>query len=76
MRYEKVHTNEGMVKIVGLNEEIKEARRDLGMSRQRASFYCGVSEVTFLRWESGSTKSIKEENYNKLVDILNRECNA
>lgn len=74
--YEKIHTNSGMVNISGLAEAIKNARIGCKLSRIKAGAYCGVSEITFLRWEQGATKSIKEDSYNKLVDILNGECCA
>lgn len=73
MRYEKVNNGGGMVNAVGLSNDIKEARKRLNISRIAACAYCGVSELTFIRWEKGATKFIKEENYNKLVDILNGE---
>lgn len=73
-RYEKLHSNSGYISIAGMGDKIKEARNNLKMSRIKAASYCDVSENTFFRWENDGTRNIKEESYNKLVDILNGEC--
>lgn len=69
--YEKMHTNSGKVSIVGMGDEIRAARAKHKVTMIKAAIYCGVSENTFFRWEHGATKSISEDCYNKLVDILN-----
>lgn len=63
--------NDGtMVNISGMGKDIYRARTDLGWSRQKAAAYIGISEQSLCRWESGSTKSIKEANYNRLLSIM------
>lgn len=74
--YEKVHTKSGMVKIEGMGDIIAEARKRCNLSMIKAAIHCGVSENSFFRWEHGATRSIRAENYNKLVDILNGEVCA
>lgn len=74
-KYEKVeNSTNGTVNISGLGDCILKARNALKMSRIKAGAYCGVSEITFLRWEQGATKSIAVDRYNRLVDIMNGEC--
>lgn len=74
-RYEKLHSNSGMIDITNLGSAIYDARKMCKVSRIKAAAYCGVSELTFCRWENGVTKHIKQDNYNKLVDILNGDFN-
>ena len=64
-------TRNGMVSIRGMNKQIRDARLALGLSQDRAAAYCGVAGMTFQRWEYGSTKSVRQEYYDKLLDILN-----
>lgn len=59
-----------MVNISDISHEIRPARMKLGWSRQTAAAYIGVSEQSICRWESGSTKSIKEQNYDRLMKVL------
>lgn len=61
---------EEMVSIIGRGKEIKAARKELGMSRQIAASYIGVSEQTLSRWENGATRYIRPESYHRLEDIL------
>lgn len=50
---------------------IKEIREDLGLTQCKVAKYCGVSLQAYYRWENGLTKMIKEENFNRLCEILN-----
>lgn len=50
---------------------IKEIREDLGLTQCKVAKYCGVSLQAYYRWENGITKLIKEENFNRLCEILN-----
>lgn len=59
-----------MVNIAGMGKNIYKARTELGWSRQTAAAYIGISEQSLCRWESGSTKSIKEASYNRLLNIM------
>lgn len=50
---------------------IKEIREKMGLSQCKVAKHCGVSIQAYYRWEQGLTKQIKEENYEKLCEILN-----
>lgn len=51
--------------------DIREIRENLGLTQCKVAKYCGVSLQAYYRWENGLTKLIKEENYEKLCEILN-----
>lgn len=50
---------------------IKEIREKMGLTQCKVAKHCGVSLQAYYRWENGITKLIKEENFEKLCEILN-----
>lgn len=50
--------------------DIKEMRKNAGLTQAVVAKYCGVSLQAYYRWEDGLTKSISEERFEKLKDIL------
>lgn len=51
--------------------DIRKIRDKMGLSQCAVAKHCGVSIQAYYRWENGLTKQIKEENYEKLCEILN-----
>lgn len=49
---------------------IKEMREKNGLTQVDVALHCGVSLQAYYRWEAGITKSISEERFQKLKDIL------
>lgn len=61
-----------MKKLNELGFDIKEERNKRGLSQFDVSKHCGVSCVSYQRWEAGATKEIRDEHYDRLVEILTR----
>lgn len=49
---------------------IREIRESMGLTQCKVAKHCGVSLQAYYRWENGITKLIKEENFEKLCEIL------
>lgn len=64
-----------LVQISHLGKKIREGREACKLSRVKAAAYCGVADITFQRWEEGSTKKIKQRYYKKLEEIMNGTVN-
>lgn len=61
------------VRMVNTDKFINRIRPDreaLGISRFKASAFCGVSETTFYKLECGVTKRIRQSFYDKLAEML------
>lgn len=63
----------GMVRISDLGVDIAKVRTSAGLSKDKMAIMCGVSGLTYNRWESGATQTIKEENFEKLRQVI-EEC--
>lgn len=59
-----------MKKLKELGFDMKMARLDKGLSQFDVAKHCGVSCVSYQRWEAGATKEIRDEHYERLVEIL------
>lgn len=59
-----------MKELKNLGYDLKERRLEKKLSQLHVACYCGVSCTAYQRWEGGSTKSIKDEHYEKLVEVL------
>lgn len=65
------NTYAGMVDLSDIRENMIDIRKKLRMSSDSMAILCGVSGLTYSRWESGATRSVKKENYEKLLSVLN-----
>lgn len=63
----------GMVKISDLGVNLAEVRKQAKLSKNTMALKCGVSELTYYRWEVGTTQTMKQENFEKLEAAV-REC--
>ncbi len=50
---------------------IKNIRLKKKLSKESVAKFCGVSVQAYHGWENGITKKIREENYEKLSEVLN-----
>lgn len=50
---------------------IREKRKEKGLTQQQVAMYCGVSLQAYQRWENGLTREIPEVRFNKLKHVLN-----
>ena len=66
----EIDPDERMVEISHLAKEIRQRREEHKISRVKAAAYCGVSELTIVRWEAGCTKRIKMRVFKKLQKIM------
>lgn len=66
----EIDPDERMVEITKYAQKVKESRKAQKISRIKAAAYCGVSELTFKRWEEGCTKRIKMRVFKKLQKIM------
>lgn len=55
---------------------IRQKRKDLGLTQAQVAMYCGVSLQAYQRWENNLTKEIPEERMNKLNHVLNHGLEA
>lgn len=58
------------IPLVDIRERMIDARKKNNISKDAMSVMCGVCSLTYYRWESGATKSITKENYEKLCSVL------
>lgn len=70
IREKTLDPDDRYVDISGISEQIKKSREINHISRLKAAAYCGVSETTFVRWEYGVTRKIKQRFYKKLEKII------
>lgn len=63
----------GMVKISDIGCDLAGVRKAAGISKDNMAIKCGVSGLTYHRWESGATPTIKQDNFNKLKEAV-EEC--
>lgn len=64
----------GMVNISDVGVDLKEAREKAGLTKDRMAILCGVSCLTYNRWETGGTKTAKKENFDQLCRVLKEHC--
>lgn len=65
-----------MISIVDIREKMTDLRKKHGISKDSMAIMCGVSGLTYVRWESGATKTVKKENYEALCKTLEKLENA
>lgn len=61
-----------MISIVDIREKMADYRKKAGLSKDAMAIMCGVSGLTYVRWESGATRTIKKENYEALCKALEK----
>lgn len=59
-----------MLNLSDLDFNLKEERVKKQLSQTKVAILCGVSLVSYQRWENASTKKIKVNHFNKLKEIL------
>lgn len=57
-------------KITDIGFDLEKRRHEKGLTQIQVANEVGVSIVTYQRWEWGNTQLIKEQFYDKLVDLL------
>lgn len=50
--------------------DIREKRKNAGLSQFDMAKSCGVSVTAYQRWEHGCTKMIRAEHYDRIVEAL------
>ena len=55
---------------------IRQRRTDLGYTLKEVADYCGVSESTVSRWETGKIATVKRSQLHQLSQILHISINA
>lgn len=58
------------IPLVDIRERLIDTRKKNKISKDAMAVMCGVSGLTYYRWESGATKSITKENYDNLCEVL------
>lgn len=59
-----------MINIKELGFNIKEQRIEKQLTQADVARHCGVSVNAYQRWEDGTAKQIRDENYRKLEELL------
>lgn len=61
-----------MKKLNELGFDMIQERTKRGLSQFDVAKHCGVSCVSYQRWEAGVTKEIRDEHYEKLVELFSK----
>ncbi len=64
----------GSVSIDTLGVNLAEIRKKAGISKEKMAVLCGVSGLTYNRWETGVTRTAKQENFDRLRSVLEQYC--
>lgn len=73
MTVTKQRTQHKTKSLDSLNYDIKQRRKEKGMSQTEIAKFCDVSIIAYQRWENGTTKKVRTTHFNKLKEVLGDE---